>query len=215
MFIRKKRARTILWAIMGTLVFASSASITSAYFTSTDQTVRNILTPGTVRGELTETDWEEKNGEHLLPGESRKKNPAVRNAGTLASWMFLEVEIPVKTISLVDLKTRRKQPETRTELFTFEANKNWELLERTEEENSVRYVYGYRELIAPQQETEKLFETITAVSYLEGSLDAQEVFRIPVTAQAIQKNIAPEGTGLKEIYQIYLEQQGAERSAEA
>ena len=105
MFIRKKRARTILWAIMGTLVFASSAAITSAYFTSTDQTVRNILTPGTVRGELTETDWEEKNGEHLLPGESRKKNPAVRNAGTLASWMFLEVEIPVKTISLVDLKT--------------------------------------------------------------------------------------------------------------
>ena len=68
MFIRKKRARTILWAIMGTLVFASSAAITSAYFTSTDQTVRNILTPGTVRGELTETDWEEKNGEHLLPG---------------------------------------------------------------------------------------------------------------------------------------------------
>ena len=156
MFIRKKKARTILWAITGTLVFASSAAITSAYFTSTDQTVRNILTPGTVRGELTETDWEEKNGEHLLPGESRKKNPAVRNAGTLASWMFLEVEIPVKTISLVDLKTRRKQPETRTELFTFEANKNWELLERTEEENSVRYVYGYRELIAPQQETEKL-----------------------------------------------------------
>ena len=172
MFIRKKKARTILWAITGTLVFASSAAITSAYFTSTDQTVRNILTPGTVR-------------------------------------------IPVKTISLVDLKTHRKQPETRTELFTFEANKNWELLERTEEENSVRYVYGYRELIAPQQETEKLFETITAVSYLEGSLDAQEVFRIPVTAQAIQKNIAPEGTGLKEIYQIYLEQQEAERSAEA
>ena len=60
MFIRKKKARTILWAITGTLVFASSAAITSAYFTSTDQTVRNILTPGTVRGELTETDWEEK-----------------------------------------------------------------------------------------------------------------------------------------------------------
>ncbi|MCQ4776030.1 hypothetical protein NE634_20620, partial [Lacrimispora saccharolytica] len=68
-----KKARTILWAITGTLVFASSAAITSAYFTSTDQTVRNILTSGTVRGELTETDWEEKNGEHLLPGESRKK----------------------------------------------------------------------------------------------------------------------------------------------
>ena len=215
MFIRKKKAKSMMWAAAGVLVFASSAVITSAYFTSTDQTVTNVLIPGTVRGELKETDWEEKNGEHVLPGESRKKNPSVRNAGTLDSWMFLEVEIPVKTISLVDSQTHRKQPEAKTELFMFEANKNWELLERMEEENCVRYVYGYRERVASQQETEPLFETITAVPYLEGSLNDQEVFEIPVTAKAIQKNVAPEGTGLKEIYQIYLDQQEAERSTEA
>ena len=215
MFSKEKKGRIILGMMAGAVIFTASATTTGAYLTRTTDSLKNVLAPGKLTVEVKEPGWQEKSGESVLPAESRTKNPLVKNSGTLDSWMFLEVEIPVKTISLVDLKTHRKQPETRTELFTFEANKNWELLERTEEENSVRYVYGYRELIAPQQETEKLFETITAVSYLEGSLDDQEVFRIPVTAQAIQKNIAPEGTSLKEIYQIYLEQQGAERSAEA
>lgn len=215
MFIRKNKMKPVMWMLMGMLVFGSSAAMTCAYFTSTDQTLTNILTPGTVRGELTETDWEEGTGEHMLPGESRKKNPAVRNVGTLESWMFLEVEIPVRTISLVDPETGRKQPEAKTPLFKFDANESWELLERTEEDQSVRYVYGYRELVAPLKETECLFETIQAVPYLEGSLDDSEILEIPVTAKAIQKNIAPEGTGLKEIYQIYLDQQEAERSAEA
>lgn len=215
MFIRKNKMKSMMWVVSGMMVFATSAALTCAYFTSTDQTLTNILTPGTVRGELTETDWEEGSGEHMLPGESRKKNPAVRNAGTLESWMFLEVEIPVRTISLVDPETGRKQPEEKTALFTFEANESWELLECTEEENSVHYIYGYQELVAPLKETECLFETIQAVPYLEGSLDDSEILDIPVTAKAIQKNIAPEGTGLKEIYQIYLDQQETERSAES
>ena len=214
MFIRKKKARTMIWAAAGMLVFGTSAAMTSAYFTSTDRTLTNILTPGTVSEKLTETDWEETSGWHMLPGEQRKKNPVVHNTGTLDAWMFLEVEIPVRTISLVDLQTHRKQPEARTELFTFEANEGWELLDRTEETDCVRYIYGYQEIVAPLQETASLFDTITAVPYLEGSLDFREVWKIPVTAKAIQKNIAPEGTGLKELYQIYLEQQTAERSAE-
>ena len=207
MFIRKKKARTILWAITGTLVFASSAAITSAYFTSTDQTVRNILTPGTVRGELTETDWEEKNGEHLLPGESRKKNPAVRNAGTLASWMFLEVNIPIRRISLVDENTKRKQPEGETELFRFRINAGWELIEKTRTGNDMHYVYGWKEMVAPTKQTGTLFDSITMVPYLEGSLNDKEVYQIRVTAKAIQKNIAPTGTGMKDLYQIYLSNQ--------
>lgn len=215
MFIRKRKVKSIMWVMAGIMVFAASAAITSAYLTSTDQTVTNIFIPGTVHGELTETDWEEKSGEHMLPGESRRKNPAVRNTGTLDSWIFLEVEIPVKTLSLVDSQTHRKQPESRTELFTFDANKSWELLDRVEEEHCVRYIYGYQELVAPLQETACLFDMITAVPYLEGSLDDSELLQIPVTAKAIQKNIAPEGTGLKELYQIYLTQQETERSAEA
>ena len=215
MFIRKKKVKTILWALTGAAVFCASAGLTCAYFTSTDQTVVNVFTPGTVHGELKETDWQEKSGEHMLPGESRRKNPSVKNVGTLEAWMFLEVEIPIKKIALVDSETRRKVPEKNTELFTFEAGKNWELVEQTKEEESMHYVYGYRNPVAPLQETDSLFEEITAVPYLEGSLNVQEMLSVPVTAKAIQKNIAPEGTSLKEIYQIYLEQQGAERSAEA
>ena len=214
MFIRKKKVKTILWGLTGTLLFLASAAVTCAYFTSTDLTVTNVFIPGTVRAELTETDWEEKSGEHMLPGETRQKNPAVRNTGTLEAWMFLEVEIPVRKIALVDQETRRKMPETETELFTFSTSQNWELLERSEEYNCVRYLYGCRELTAPLQETDCLFEHITSVPYLEGSLNDREELKIPVMAKAIQKNIAPEGTSLKKIYQIYLKQQEMERSTE-
>lgn len=214
MFIRKKKVKTILWGLTGSLLFLASAMGTCAYFTSTDLTVTNMFIPGTVRAELTETDWEEKSGEHMLPGETRQKNPAVRNTGTLEAWMFLEVEIPVRKIALVDPETRRKMPEAETELFTFSTSSNWELLERKAEEKQVRYLYGCRELTAPLQETDCLFEHITVVPYLEGSLDDCEELQIPITAKAIQKNIALEGTSLQEIYQIYLEQQEMERSTE-
>ena len=65
-------------------------------------------------------------------------------------------------------------------------------------------MYGYEKLVSPFRETTALFDQINMVPYLEGSLDEKENLQIPVEAKAIQKNIAPDGTGLKEIYQQYL-----------
>lgn len=206
----------MLWMLTGISIFTGSAMTTGAYLTKTTISLKNMLTPGNVMVELKEPDWKEGDGSSVLPAESRNKNPMVKNTGTIDAWIFLEVEIPVRTIALVDPQTKRKLPAASTELFQFTAGKDWELIEKKKTPEAVRYVYGYRKLISPFQETTALFDKITMVSYLEGSLSDKEVFQIPVQAKAIQKNIAPEGTGLKELYQSYLTQeQNAGRSKEA
>lgn len=197
----------ILWILTGTFLFAGSAMTTGAYLTKTTKSLKNILTPGNVLVELKEPGWKDGDGNSMLPAESRTKNPMVKNIGTVDAWVFLEVEIPVRKIALVDANTRRKLPEAKTELFRFQVKEDWELLKKSETAEAVKYVYGYRKLVPPLQETTPLFDKITIVPYLEGSLSETEVFRIPIETRAIQKNIAPEGTGLKEIYQQYLNQE--------
>lgn len=191
-----------MWMLAGISVFTGSAMTTGAYLTKRTINLKNMLSPGTVTIELKEPDW--KTGESMLPAESRSKNPTVKNTGTVEAWIFLEVDIPVKKISLVDMGTKRKLPEARTEVFQFTVNKGWKLLQKTETPDTVHYVYGYDNLVSPFRETTALFDQITIVPYLEGSLDEKESLQIPVEAKAIQKNIAPDGTGLKEIYQQYL-----------
>lgn len=210
MFIRNKRVKSMICVLTGSLIFGIAAATSSAYLTSTDQKVKNVFTPGTLRANVEESGWEEHSGMHVLPGESRMKSPAAKNMGTLEAWMFLEVEIPIRKIAVVDSKTKRKLPEEETQIFTFEVNEGWELIQQERTESSMKYVYGYKELTAPLQETAPLFDRVTAVTYLEGSLDKQEKFIIPVTVKAIQKNIAPKGTTMKELYQIYLKEQEKE-----
>lgn len=207
MFNREKKGRIVLGIMAGAAVFTASAATTGAYLTRTTESLRNILVPGEVTVKVEETGWQEKSGESMLPGESRIKNPLVKNTGSLDAWLFLEVHIPVRRISLVDESTKRKQPEEETELFQFQTNDGWELLEKTREENDMRYVYGWKETVAPVQNTDTLFDRITMVPYLEGCLSEKDVQLVRVAAKAVQKSIAPTGTGLKEIYQIYLNSQ--------
>lgn len=207
MFIREKKGRIILGMMAGAVIFTASATTTGAYLTRATDSLKNVLAPGKLTVEVKEPGWQEKSGESVLPKESRTKNPLVKNTGTLDSWMFLEVNIPIRRISLVDENTKRKQPEGETELFRFRINAGWELIEKTRTGNDMHYVYGWKEMVAPTKQTGTLFDSITMVPYLEGSLNDKEVYQIRVTAKAIQKNIAPTGTGMKDLYQIYLSNQ--------
>ena len=204
---RKKRGRMVLGVMAGAAVFTASAATTGAYLTHGTQNLKNIFTSGNVTVEIQEPDWQEKSGESMLPGESRKKNPLVKNTGTLDAWIFLEVNIPVCSVVPVDESTKRKLPERETELFRFRAKEGWELVEQKRTDNSMCYVYGWKEPVMPAGQTGTLFDSVTIVPYLEGCLDETEVQQITVTAMAVQKNAASPGTGLKELYQIYLNSQ--------
>lgn len=209
---KRKRSRIIVVAVAGALVFLASAGTTGAYLTHRPEGVINRMTPGKLSLGLTEPGWDPAEEKWLLPGAEAEKDPTVRNTGTTDAWMFLQVEIPVKNISLVDPVTKRKQNAAETELVQFVPTANWELVSREQGEGNVRYLYGYKEKVKPLQSTEPLFEKIVMVNYLEGALDAKERFQIPIRAMSIQSNVCSEGVGLKEIYEQYVKQQtGDER----
>lgn len=192
--------------IAAAVIFTASAT-TEAYVTHTSKSLRNTLVSGKERIEIKETGWQDKSGESMLPGESRTKNPLVKNTGTLESWIFLEVSIPIQKVSLVDEKTKRKKNEAETELFHFQVNEGWTLIEKSRTGSAMKYVYGWNNLVLPQKQTGTLFDVITIVPYLEGSIDEQAIQNITVVAKSIQKNIVPSGSGVKIIYQKYLKNQ--------
>mgnify|MGYP000388302260 CR=1 FL=1 len=58
----------------------------------------------------------------------------------------------------------------------------------------------------PALNTESLFDTVTMVNYLEGSIDPNEKLDIPIEAMAVQWNVDTADAGLEKIYEHYLDQ---------
>lgn len=92
------------------------------------------------------------------------------------------------------------------ELFSFETNDFWQLINKTTTDTEVEYVYGYKDILEPNGTTESLFDTVTMVNYLEGSIDPNEKLDIPIEAMAVQWNVDTADAGLEKIYEHYLDQ---------
>lgn len=193
--------------LLGISLFAASSGITSAYLTAYSQQAVNVVTSGDVKIKLTEPAWNEEAARGLVPKGSVPKNPTVANTGDHGAWIFLKVSVPLRTIRVVDSQSRRKTAPAQTALFSFAANQSWELIERRQEENSVCYVYGFCEAVAPGQSTTPLFEQVELVNYLEGDLTKEELLTMPAEAAAIQDKICPPQTPLADIYKIYLNEE--------
>lgn len=192
---------------LGISVFAVTAGITSSYLTSYPEQLENIVSTGFLGIVLKEPGWNEQEAENLLPRSTVTKNPTSENTGNTSAWMFARVTVPLRTIALVDEKTRRKTEEKETELFSFQVLPEWEQISRRQQPDSVEYVFGYQQIVEPGKKTAPLFEQVMVVNYLEGELSGEEVLEIPVEVMAIQSSACASGTSLAEIYQIYLQQE--------
>lgn len=166
----------------------------------------NVITVGDVTVDLTETKWNPENGKDILPLETVEKNPQVTNTGSVNTWIFLKVKNPKKNIITVNNTSKRKNASANVELFSFTANSKWELLSKTESDSEVEYLYGYKDVVTPGQTTQSLFDSVTAVNYMEGSLGENDALNIPIEAMAIQWNVDKADVGLKKIYDYYLNQ---------
>lgn len=202
--LNKFKKRLLLLALAAA-VSCSTFGFTMAYMNDSEQNT-NVITVGDVTVDLTETRWEPENGVNTLPRESVVKNPAVVNTGSIDAWIFLKVKNPKKNIITVDNTTKKKNPSANVELFTFETNDSWQLIDKTENDTDVEYIYGYKEIVPAEDTTESLFDTVTMVNYLEGSIDPNEKLDIPVEAMAIQWNVDKAEIGLEKIYDYYLNQ---------
>lgn len=198
------RADKMAIVFLGLSLFTASSGITSAYLADYPQFQQNVVTSGSVHVKLTEPEWSPEKAKDLAPGNVVPKNPIATNTGKNDAWIFLSFSIPVRHIALVDPASRRKMAPADTELFSFTAGDEWELIERTPKGGAVDYVYGYRQIVKPQESTAPVFAEVKLVNYLEGELTAKDVLQIPVRAIAVQDHVRPEGTDLAEIYRVYL-----------
>lgn len=156
---------------------------------------------------IEEPGWKPENGTGLVPCGEVTKDPTAVNTGKNDAWIFLKVRVPVKEIILVDPETKRKQPAQEMALFSFEAAKDWELVEKSQKDGFEESIYGYQSVVKPGERTTPLFERVVLVNYLEGQLKPSEKLTIPVEAMAIQTGAATPEEGLKRIYEVYLEQE--------
>ena len=199
--LRKKILLLGLTAAVG----CSTFGLTMAYMRDKDQAT-NVITVGDVTVDLTETNWKPETGVNILPRTEVAKNPEVTNTGSVDAWIFLKVRSPKKNIITVDNKTKRKKPAADVELFSFTPNSKWELVSKTDKGSEVEYVYGYKDIVKTKEKTQSLFDSVTMVNYLEGSIDKKEKLTLPVEAMAVQWNVDKADVGLKKIYDYYLSQ---------
>lgn len=199
--LRKKILLLGLTAAVG----CSTFGLTMAYMSDKDQAT-NVITVGDVTVDLTETNWKPETGVNILPRTEVAKNPEVTNTGSVDAWIFLKVRSPKKNIITVDNKTKRKKPAADVELFSFTPNSKWELVSKTDKGSEVEYVYGYKDIVKTKEKTQNLFDSVTMVNYLEGSIDKKEKLTLPVEAMAVQWNVDKADVGLKKIYDYYLSQ---------
>ncbi len=158
-----------------------------AYFTDVEEK-ENVFTIGSVNIDLIEEKWDEEEPDHdpLVPGESIAKDPKVENTGVNDAYVYLEITVPMATVVTVD-DSGALQEAALQELFTFEINENWTLLETSETETTKTYVYGYDTKLASGEETNTLFDEVTLINIIEGQ-DIETTQVINVVARAIQSD---------------------------
>lgn len=209
-----KKKRYLLGAVGILFGIAVSGTVTFAYLSRSAGEVRNVLTAGSVTAKLTEEHWDPKKALKVYPGQALDKDPAVQNTGKNEANVFLEVKIPVENISVVNEKTKRKTERERREIFSFQADTaKWTLLLKEQDQDNQRYVYGYNEALKPGETTVPLFSELVTIPYVEGELDEDKSYYVPITAKVIQT----ENTGMtmKEKYENYLEQFEADTREDA
>ena len=168
--------------------------------------IENLFSPLSVSIELSEPDYTEN--QHALPGGSIRKDPQITNTGNCDLYVFLEVEIPIKTIRTVEEGSIL--PARKTELCAFTPSESWVFLDKIEEDGesqdhtafSTCYVYGYDRVLAPGLSTEPLFTGLSVVNYLEGEMKDRESLQVNIKAMAIQADFQAT-TDIQELWTLY------------
>ena len=182
-----RRESAITFALAAGLLLAGADPV-NAMTGGRSGILKNDFTPGSVQVELEEPGFVPDSP--VRPGGSVPKDPQVKNMGSHDVIAFVSVTVPAPVISCV-ADGRKTQP-ARTQLFTLPSDPSWELIGRKEETDCIRLTYGYTRVLSPGQVSLPVFTSMTAADYLEGSLTQGEQIRIPVLAEAVQKEMLPE-----------------------
>ena len=111
-------------AVMGLLVGTMSfAGGTAAYLSKSAGEVKNVFTAGSVKAQLTEAHWDTQKASKVYPGQILEKRSGCKKyRGKTVQNVFLEVNVPMRSIAVLDGSTGRKTIRENRELFTFQAD---------------------------------------------------------------------------------------------
>lgn len=189
----KKRLTATIITLTLALCLTIGGSI--AYLTDAERTT-NHFTVGKVDIDLTEPNWKEEENQELQAGVTIKKDPTLTNTGINDAYVYLEVQIPMADVITADKDGTRLNNGTAThqQLFTFQADSSWTLISQKELNQKMVYTYSYNQILAPDESTTALFNTVTFANVVEGQIDENE-YDIPVAGFAIQTANTGDGSG--------------------
>ena len=167
------------------VAIAAVSGAAIAYLTDTDgvENVFSLASPLDI--EIIEAIWDSKpdensndipdHAEEIAPNQTVEKDPAVRNNDGTDAWVFLEVSIPTRVVSVVEDDGGLSDP-ARTELFSFSPKSNWSQMGDIvydDEHQTATHYYGYTAELSPGSTTNPLFTEVTLANIADGQLDAQ------------------------------------------
>lgn len=112
-----------------------------AYFTDGD-TATNTFTVGKVEIDLQEPNWDPDDVTQITPEEEFAKDPQVKNTGVNDAYVFVEVKIPCAEVKTA-AEDGTVNAAAKTQLFTYDVNDSWKLVDSEETDTLNTYVYAY------------------------------------------------------------------------
>lgn len=199
--MKRKKCAVIL---LGAVILAASVTIgiVMAALTARTEHRVNKFTFGNANIDLTEEKWDILTSEEKIVYPNRKitKDPKVTNTGETDLYIFIEVQIPCASVQT--LENENLNPADWHELFSYNVNDGWELIEASQnaDKTVAIKVYAYtKKVLSPHETTGSLFDSVTYLNIVEGQLKAGDGLSMPISAYAIQADYLNEqGTSVKE-----------------
>ncbi len=136
-FMNKKKIKKLLILLILIITIVGVGSLI-AFLTDTDQET-NVFTIGSIKIELTETNWNPNSGLNVLPGQPISKNPAIKNIGNNPAYVYIKVVNPI-----VELDNGSTGV-----LFNYTAKSGWTELDQIEQCGYRATTYYYNTSLNP------------------------------------------------------------------
>ena len=162
--MKNKKAKKLILLVVAILTIVGLGGL-FAYLTDTDQKT-NVFTVGSIKIELTETNWNPSNGQDILPGDQISKDPKINNIGRNAAYVYIKVVNPIVTLSSGE-----------GVLFNYTTNSGWTQLDEQEQCGYRATTYYYNTALNPSTSTTTLFDSVT-INDFSGEIGEEQLLDI-------------------------------------
>lgn len=214
----EKKKYTFLVIIFLLIVASAIIGGTFAYLAENLESRANNFNFSNVSIDLVEEEWDDLKLEDkvVYPNRSVPKDPKVKNTGDNNLYAYIEVQIPRANIKTVNQDETVNDAKV-VNLLSFDVNDGWELIKSTVSDDNTytSEIYAYTaDIVAPDDETNTLFDKVVFVDMLEGELEKGYQFEMPINAYAIQSDYLEVGgnTVKEKMTNAFEEYQNAEQN---